>query len=66
MSCPISLDQFALFVNLNAARALGRQRENMTLAAEKALPVRFAKAAGAGEMLRVCPETLVTADCRVF
>lgn len=31
----------------------GRQRENMTLAREKALLARFAKAAGAGEMLNI-------------
>ena len=31
----------------------GRQRENMTLAEEKALLNRFAKAAGAGEMLNI-------------
>jgi transposase len=31
----------------------GRQRENMTLAEEKALLARFGKAAGAGEMLNV-------------
>src|SRR5271166_3901699 len=31
----------------------GRIRENMTLAEEKALLVRFAKAAGAGEMLNI-------------
>src|SRR5437016_14447131 len=31
----------------------GRQRENMTLAQEKALMARFAKAAGAGEMLNI-------------
>ncbi len=31
----------------------GRQRENMTLAEEKALLKRFAKAAGAGEMLNI-------------
>ena len=31
----------------------GRQRENMTLAEEKALLARFAKAAGAGEMLNI-------------
>lgn len=31
----------------------GRQRENMTLAKEKALLARFAKAAGAGEMLNI-------------
>jgi len=31
----------------------GRQRENMTLAQEKALLARFAKAAGAGEMLNI-------------
>jgi transposase len=31
----------------------GRQRENMTLVQEKALLARFAKAAGAGEMLNV-------------
>lgn len=31
----------------------GRQRENMTLAEEKALLSRFAKAAGAGEMLNI-------------
>ena len=31
----------------------GRQRENMTLAEEKALLDRFAKAAGAGEMLNI-------------
>ena len=31
----------------------GRQRENMTLAEEKALLRRFAKAAGAGEMLNI-------------
>jgi transposase len=31
----------------------GRQRENMTLAEEKALLTRFAKAAGAGEMLNI-------------
>jgi hypothetical protein len=30
----------------------GRKRENMTLAEEKALLARFAKAAGAGEMGR--------------
>ena len=32
----------------------GRKRENMTLAEEKALLARFAKAAGAGEMLNIC------------
>jgi transposase len=31
----------------------GRQRENMTVAQEKALLARFAKSAGAGEMLNV-------------
>jgi len=31
----------------------GRQRENMTLAQEKALLARFAKAAGIGEMLNI-------------
>ena len=31
----------------------GRQRENMTMAQEKALLARFAKAAGAGEMLNI-------------
>jgi transposase len=31
----------------------GRQRENMTLSEEKALLTRFAKAAGAGEMLNI-------------
>jgi transposase len=31
----------------------GRQRENMTLAEEKVLLARFAKAAGAGEMLNI-------------
>jgi transposase len=31
----------------------GRQRENMTIAEEKALLARFAKAAGAGEMLNI-------------
>src|ERR1700675_1584343 len=31
----------------------GRQRENMTMAEEKALLARFAKAAGAGEMLNI-------------
>src|SRR6266568_9634457 len=31
----------------------GRQRENMTLSEEKALLARFAKAAGAGEMLNI-------------
>jgi transposase len=31
----------------------GRKRENMTIAEEKALLARFAKAAGAGEMLNV-------------
>jgi transposase len=31
----------------------GRKRENMTLEEEKALPARFAKAAGAGEMLNI-------------
>ena len=31
----------------------GRQRENMTLAGEKALLAYFAKAAGAGEMLNI-------------
>ena len=31
----------------------GRQRENMTLAQEKALLARFAKAAGAGDMLNI-------------
>ena len=31
----------------------GRQRENMTLAQEKALLARFAKAAGAGELLNI-------------
>src|SRR4249919_2330667 len=32
----------------------GRKHENMTLAEEKALLTRFAKAAGAGEMLNIC------------
>src|ERR1700747_2507903 len=32
----------------------GRKRENMTLTEEKALLARFAKAAGAGEMLNIC------------
>ena len=31
----------------------GRQRQNMTMAAEQALLARFAKAAGAGEMLNI-------------
>jgi len=31
----------------------GRKRENMTVAQEKALLARFAKAAGAGEMLNI-------------
>ena len=31
----------------------GRKRENMTMAEEKALLARFAKAAGAGEMLNI-------------
>jgi transposase len=31
----------------------GRKRENMTLAEEKALLTRFARAAGAGEMLNI-------------
>ena len=31
----------------------GRRRENMTLTEEKALRARFAKAAGAGEMLNI-------------
>jgi transposase len=31
----------------------GRQRQNMTIAAEQALLARFAKAAGAGEMLNI-------------
>ena len=31
----------------------GRKRENMTLAEEKGLLARFAKAAGAGEMLNI-------------
>jgi transposase len=31
----------------------GRQRQNMTIAAERALLARFAKAAGAGEMLNI-------------
>ena len=31
----------------------GRQRENMTVAQEKALLARFAKAAGAGELLNI-------------
>src|SRR6202007_643774 len=31
----------------------GRQRQNMTIAAEAALLARFAKAAGAGEMLKI-------------
>jgi transposase len=31
----------------------GRERENMTIAQEKALLARFAKAAGAGEMLNI-------------
>ena len=31
----------------------GRMRENMTVAEEKALLARFAKAAGAGEMLNI-------------
>ena len=31
----------------------GRKRENMTLREEKALLARFAKAAGAGEMLNI-------------
>lgn len=41
---------------LNALRPKpigGRQRENMTLAEEKALLDHFAKAAGAGEMLNI-------------
>jgi transposase len=31
----------------------GRKRENMTIAQERALLARFAKAAGAGEMLNI-------------
>ena len=33
----------------------GRKHENMTLTEENALLARFAKAAGAGEMLDICP-----------
>src|SRR6266478_2958561 len=35
------------------SRSGGRQRENMTLSAEKALLACFAKAAGAGELLNI-------------
>src|SRR5258708_21668997 len=35
------------------SRSAGRQRENMTVAGEKALLAYFAKAAGAGEMLNI-------------
>ena len=38
---------------LQSKRCGGRQRENMTLAEEKALLAGFAKAAGAGEMLNI-------------
>ena len=38
---------------LNPKPIGGRQRENMTLAEEKALFDRFAKAAGSGEMLNI-------------
>jgi transposase len=38
---------------LRPKRCGGRWRENMTIAAEKALLARFAKAAGAGEMLNI-------------
>ena len=38
---------------LQSKRCGGRQRENMTLAEEKELLARFAKAAGAGEMLNI-------------
>jgi transposase len=38
---------------LRPKRCGGRKRENMTIAQEKALLARFAKAAGAGEMLNI-------------
>ena len=38
---------------LNSKPSGGRKRENMTLAEEKALLTRFAKAAGVGEMLNI-------------
>jgi transposase len=38
---------------LNSKPCGGRQRENMTVAEEKALLARFTKAAGAGEMLNI-------------
>ena len=38
---------------LNPKPSGGRKRENMTLAEEKALLARFAKAAGAGQMLNI-------------
>jgi transposase len=40
---------------LRPKRNGGRKHENMTLAEEKALLARFAKAAGAGEMLNIHP-----------
>ena len=39
--------------DLQSKRCGGRQRENMTLAEEKALLAGFPKAAGAGEMLNI-------------
>jgi hypothetical protein len=42
----------------------GRQRENMTVAAEKALLERFAHAAGASELLNIRPLSRTSsADC---
>jgi transposase len=38
---------------LNSRPSGGRKRENMTLVEENALLARFAKAAGAGEMLNI-------------
>lgn len=41
------------FKALKSKPSGGRQRENMTLAEEKSLLARFAKAAGAGELLNI-------------
>src|SRR4029077_10996036 len=49
---PMSYDGGGL-KGLQSKRCGGRQRENMTLAEEKALLAGFAKAAGAGEMVNI-------------
>ena len=49
---PISYDHGGLKA-LRRKPSGGRKRENMTLAEEKALLTRFAKAAGAGELLNI-------------